>query len=284
MIGEFMLTEQQLKERQLGIGGSDTPIIMGLSSYKTPYQLYLEKTGEIKPDNEMTEAQYFGHKLEPIIREEFALKNNVAVETRGSIVHPEHTFLRGNIDGFIPEWNAVLEIKTASAFMEHELREEEPGPLLYQYLLQAAHYCIVTNADCAYIAVLIGGSRYRQFKYSREKELENKIIETAQMFWEKIQSKTPPEPINQIDLKLMFPKHDPEKTVTVEPPVLEQLTNLNETRFKIKELSQLEEKHKFNIMQFMQDAECLVDGSGNPIVSWKADKRGTRRFLLKGDK
>jgi hypothetical protein len=34
----------------------------------------------------------------------------------------------------------------------------------------------------------------------------------------------------------------------------------------------------------MQDAECLVDETGKPILSWKADKRGSRRFLLKGEK
>jgi putative phage-type endonuclease len=279
-----MLTEQQIKERQLGLGGSDIPIIMGLSSYKTPYQLYLEKTSEITSNTEMTEAQYFGHKQEPMMREEFSTRNNVTVEIRDSLVHPIHDFLRANIDGFIPEWNAVLEVKTASAYMESQLREDDPGPLLYQYLLQVAHYCIVTNADCAYIAVLIGGNQYRQFKYVRDAQLEDRIIQTAKAFWGSVQAKTPPAPINQVDLKLMFPKHSPEKTKIVEPPIVVQLTNLSETRFKIKQLNELEEQHKFTIMQFMQDAECLVDDTGNPIVSWKADKRGSRRFLLKGER
>jgi hypothetical protein len=43
-----------------------------------------------------------------------------------------------------------------------------------------------------------------------------------------------------------------------------------------------EEQYKFNIMQFMQDAECLVDKEGRPIISWKANKRGSRTFLVKG--
>ena len=80
----------------------------------------------------------------------------------------------------------------------------------------------------------------------------------------------------------MYPKHDPEKTLTINNNVAEQLTTLTETRFKIKQLSEVEEKYKFNIMQFMQDAECLTDQSGRPIVSWKANKRGTRTFLMKG--
>jgi len=277
-----MITEQQRAERKLGIGGSDMPIIMGLSTYKTPYQLYLEKIGELTKPDEMTELQYWGHQLEGIVRNEFAKRNNVTVETPDTLVHPFHTFLRANIDGFVPELNAILEVKCSSSFMAHEWGEDGSDVIPLQYLVQVAHYCAVTNADCAYIAVLIGGNDYREFKYVRDMAIENKVIEEARKFWKCVQDRTPPEPINQIDLRLMYPKHDPEKIKTIDTPVAEQLTTLSETRFKIKQLSEIEEKYKFNIMQFMQDAECLVDGEGKPIVSWKANKRGSRTFLLKG--
>lgn len=277
-----MITEQQRKERQLGIGGSDMPIILGLSSYKTPYQLYLEKIGEAAPNEEMTPFQYWGHQLEGVIRDEFAKRNNVAVECPSTVVHPFNEFLRGNVDGYIREWNAVLEVKCSAGFMAHEWGEDGSDVIPMPYLVQVAHYCAVMNADCAYIAVLIGGNDYREFKYTRDLELESKVIDAAKKFWECVQTRTPPEPINQIDLKLMYPKHDPEKTKTIEPEVEQQLTTLVDTRFKIKQLSEIEEKYKFNIMQFMQDAECLTDHSGRPIVSWKANKRGTRTFLMKG--
>jgi putative phage-type endonuclease len=277
-----MITEQQREERKLGIGGSDMPIILGLSSYKTPYQLYLEKTGEVENNGEMTPFQYWGHQLEGVIRDEFAKRNNVVIETPDSLVHPFHDFLRGNVDGFIPEWNAVLEVKCSAGFMAHEWGEDGSDVIPMQYLVQVAHYCAVMNADCTYIAVLIGGNDYREFKYTRDFDLESKIIDAAKKFWECVQTRTPPEPINQVDLKLMYPKHDPEKTKTIAPEVAEQLTTLVDTRFKIKQLSEVEEKYKFNIMQFMQDAEVLVNLNNEPLVSWKANKRGTRTFLMKG--
>lgn len=276
-----MITEQQKQERMLGIGGSDMPIIMGLSSYKTPYQLYLEKTGQVEDTQAENDFQYWGNQLESIIRAEFAKRNNVVVEERETIVHPIYSFLRGNIDGFIPSLNAVLEVKSSSSFIAHQWGEDGSDVIPMQYLLQVAHYCAITNADCAYIAVLIGGNDYREFKYVRDMDIEKKVIEEAAKFWNCVQTRTPPEPINQIDLRLMFPKHNPEKTKKVDTPVYEQLTKLNETRFKIKQLNEVEEQFKFNIMQFMQDAECLVDDSGKPIVSWKSNKRGSRTFLLK---
>lgn len=277
-----MITEQQRIDRRLGIGGSDMPIIMGLSSYKTPYQLYLEKIGEIESSQDMTDSQYWGNNLEAVIRDEFKKRNNVQVQTPDTIVHPFHDFLRANIDGFIPEWNAVLEVKCASSFMANEWGEDGSDVIPMQYIIQVAHYCAVTNADFAYIAVLIGGNDYREFKYKRDISIENRVIEEAKKFWDCVQAKTPPEPSNQYDLRLMFPKHDPEKVKKIESNVIEQLKTLNETRFKIKQLSEIEEKYKFNVMQFMQDAECLVDSEGKPLVSWKANKKGSRTFLLKG--
>ncbi len=277
-----MITEQQLQDRKLGIGGSDMPIILGLSNYKTPYQLYLEKTGELTNNKEESPQQYWGSRLENIIREEFASRNAVIVETPDTLIHPIHDFLRANIDGFVSEWNAVLEVKCSSSFMAQEWGDSGSDIIPMQYLCQVAHYCAVTNADCAYIAVLIGGNDYREYKYMRNAVLEDKIITAATTFWDCVQNKTPPVPVNQTDLRLMYPKHDPAKTVKIVPAIKEQLATLAETRFKIKKFSDVEEQHKFNIMQFMQDAECLVDDNNKPIISWKANKRGSRTFLMKG--
>lgn len=276
-----MITEQQRKERKLGIGGSDMPIIMGLSSYKTPYQLYLEKTGQIDSGQEESQLQYWGNQLEEIIRKEFEKRNNVVVETRETLVHPVLDFMRANIDGFIPGLNAVLEVKCSSSFMASEWGEDGSDVIPMQYLVQVAHYCAVTNADCAYIAVLIGGNDYREFKYERNMALEEKVINAAKRFWDCVQDKTPPDATNQIDLKLMFPRHQPEKIKTIDEPLAEQLTTLTETRFKIKQLSEVEDKYRFNIMQFMEDAEVLVNSNNEPIVSWKSTRNGQRRFVIK---
>lgn len=295
-----MITEKQRQERKLGIGGSDVAIILGLSTYKTPYQLYLEKIGAVESDFNETELQEWGHRIEPIIRIKFAEEHGVRLRAPvedakyaplcdlitydlESQVHPFNEFLRGNLDGFIPELNAIHEIKCSNQFMAAQWGEDGSDVIPMQYLVQVAHYCAVMNADRAYITVLIGGHDYREFIYNRDLALEEKIINAAKTFWDCVQNKTPPAPVNQVDLRLMFPKHNPEKTLTIAPDIKEQLTTLTETKFKIKQLSEVEEQYKFNIMQFMQDAECLVNDEGVPIVSWKANKRGSRTFLMKGN-
>src|SRR6185312_1484725 len=105
-----MITEEQRLARRNSIGGSDMSIILGLSSYKTPYQLYCEKKGIIDNSSEQTQLQYWGNQLEVLIRKEFRKRNRVKVTTpKEVIIHPFYSFLRGNLDGFIPKWNAVFE-------------------------------------------------------------------------------------------------------------------------------------------------------------------------------
>jgi putative phage-type endonuclease len=277
-----MLTIEQLALRKSCIGGSDMPIILGLSSYKTPYQLYLEKISDDVITQEESPQQYWGSQLEGVIREEFAKRNNVEVVESHNVVHPLYDYMRGNLDGYIPSLNAVLEVKCSNQFMAAEWGESYTDVIPLQYIVQVAWYCMLTNADCAYIAVLIGGHDYREYKYQRDFALEEDLIAKAKTFWRCVQLRQPPAPVNQSDLRLMYPKHDPAKTVTIAEPIADQLTTLVETRYKIKELSEVEDQYKFNIMQFMQDAECLVDAEGKPIVTWKANKRGARTFLMKG--
>jgi len=68
--------------------------------------------------------------------------------------------------------------------MAHEWGEDGSDTIPMQYLVQVAHYCATLNADCAYIAVLIGGNQYREFKYTRDLQLEATPNDAAKKFWE----------------------------------------------------------------------------------------------------
>lgn len=278
-----MITDKQREERKLGIGGSDIPIIMGLSPYKTPYQLYLEKSGIIEDNQEINESQYWGNCLEGVIREEFSKRNKISIETPETIIHPFYDFMRANIDGYIPDWDAVLEIKCSSSFKSDDWGTIGTDEIPIQHIIQVAYYCALTNSNVAYIAVLIGGNDYREYKYIRDNELESYIIDSAKSFWKCVQNKTPPNAFNQIDLKLMFPKNKENKNIIATNEIIEQLIELNEIRKNIKSLTEKSNSIKFNIMNFMKDSSYLSDEFGNKIASWKTNKKGSRVFLIKGE-
>jgi putative phage-type endonuclease len=277
-----MINEQQRLERRNGIGGSDMPIILGLSNYKTPYQLYCEKKG-ILDFSEETPLQYWGKQIEVLIRKEFRKRNKVKVETpKEAVVHPFYSFLRGNLDGYIPKWRAVFEAKCSNSFMAKLWGEHGTDTIPMEYLVQVAFYCSVTNADCAHIAVLIGGYDYREYKYTRDLELEQTILNAACAFWDAVKNETPPPATAMVDLKLLYPAHSPNKIKTVDADIKSHLISLSETKQKMKELDDIENDYKFKILSYMEDAECLVDMDGKPLATYKANKKGSRTFLLKG--
>ena len=65
---KLIMTVEEMKDRAAwlrmrsgGIGGSDAAVIAGLSPWKSPYELYLEKTGEAAaPDLSDNERVYWG--------------------------------------------------------------------------------------------------------------------------------------------------------------------------------------------------------------------------------
>jgi putative phage-type endonuclease len=279
-----MLTEQQRKDRNKGIGGSDIAVILGLSNYKTAYQLYLEKKGLIEIEETESQYQYWGSTLEPVIRAEFEKRNLVSIETgMDTKQHPLYPFLRGNLDGWIETSLSVWEAKICSAFMRDKWGEPGTAQIPPEYLVQVAFYCAIVNSADAHISVLIGGNDYREYRYDRDLELEAKIISAACKFWNAVQTDIPPEPVNIDDLKLMWPNSDSEKSKAVNLEILEHVTNLVNIKSKIKELEEFETDARFNIMRYMEDVEVLTSAEGTPLATLKTNKKGVRTLILKGN-
>lgn len=276
-----MLTEEQCAKRQNGIGASDTPIIMGYSSYKTPYQLYLEKTGIIEPDEEITEQQYWGNALEPVIIKRFAEENNVEISFPDTVYHSDYPFIFANLDGWIESEKAVVEAKSANSFQRKEWDMALTDGIPLVYLIQIAKQCAITDASRGYCAVLIGGMEYKQFVYERDKELETVILQADIDFWECVQHRQEPPPLNTSDCRLKFPTPSPDKIVQATFKTDHALKALTDHKTKIKELQEHEEFQKMQLMSHMGDAEYLMGHEGELLATWKATKKGTRVFNIK---
>jgi putative phage-type endonuclease len=279
-----MITKQQLDERKGYLGGSDMPIIMGLSKFMTPYQLYLQKLGLLEQSQEENEYQYWGNIMEPIIRSEFERRNSVSVyETCKTHVHPLFEFVQGHFDGEIDDYKSIFEAKTCSAFASQEWGEEDTAQVPIQYIIQVATYCSIKNWPSAHIAVLIGGNTYKQYKYTRDLDLESRILDSACSFWDAVESKESDniKLINIDDLKLRYTKHIQGKSAQVNEIILEKLSKMNDVKSKLKELKEIEEQSKFEIMEYMKDCESIIDESEKVLCTWKTNKSGNRTFLLK---
>jgi len=268
-----MNKEHWLAERRKGIGGSDAAAALGLSQYKTPYQLYLDKIGET-PDQEDNEAMLWGRALEPVIRQQYAERTGRTVLMPKSILrHDKHNFMLANIDGYT-DGGRLLEIKTTRTAKGWGEPDTDEIPDIYG--MQIQHYLIVTGLVVADVAVLIGGSDYRQYVVEADKELQELIIEGEADFWRHVENREPPEPVSYSDVVARYGRHSEAREIEADDDVLGDLGGLHNVRREIKELQKTEESFKTSIMKAMGDADTLTY-RGERLVTWKASK-GASRF------
>lgn len=100
------------EDREKYIGGSDIPIIMGISPFKTRWQLVQEKAGLIKDEFEGNEYTEYGNIMEPKIRD------FINESEKDKFVEGKH--INGNIRCHTDGENktTILEIKTTSDIHE----------------------------------------------------------------------------------------------------------------------------------------------------------------------
>lgn len=175
--------EEWLKYRTGGIGGSDVSIIAGINPFKSVHQLWLEKTGQVEPEQTESEYAHFGTLLEPIVRKEFTARTGIKVRQKHMLLQStEYPFMYADLDGVINEDGelAIFEAKTASQYKMDTWEEEVPAG----YILQVQHYMAVTGAKKTYIAALVGGNHFVYHVVERDEVMIAKIIAMEKYFWE----------------------------------------------------------------------------------------------------
>lgn len=177
-------SEEWLLNRKYGIGGSDVASILGISKYKTAYELYMEKKGSTvqKITNEAIER---GNRMEsPLIDLFFAkYQNYQKVDTKNiSLKSKKFDFMNANLDSaFFDEagHKCILEIKTTTIrtkemrkewgyYDEYEERYIERVP--QQYYCQILHYLIVTGFDKAVVYA------HLDYAYRDDSEIVTRVV------------------------------------------------------------------------------------------------------------
>lgn len=229
--------DKWLETRKLGIGGSDIAAILGQNSHKCSLEVWEDKvngSSEFK-GNRFT---HFGHKLEPVVAEEFSERfPEFLVTELDRTLKKNHSL--ANIDRLL--WHpskgyGVLECKTTSTYNAKAWEGEE---VPQEYYCQVMHYLAVTGLQYAYIACLIGGNDFREFYIARnEKECQH-ILNSCEKFWDTyISPKILPPP----DGTSAYTEYQKKKAEALENKIeiqidpIDSLNKYDEISLKIKEL------------------------------------------------
>lgn len=269
--------EEWLRERKTYIGGSDIAAIMGLSTFRTAVDIYLDKiTPEVineKKDEDIAKAAHWGTLLEEIIASEYSKVKGVSVRVQdGPIRHPRFNFLAANIDRWADDGKYILECKTAHFMKKHEWEEETTDQIPEGYLVQAAYYSAICNVPKVDIAVLIGGQDFRIYTYEKDEEFENKLIKLAYNFWNEyvVPRKSPPAK-TLYDAGILYPTSNGTRVIA-DTEIIDKVMHLKQLKMQEDVLSEEIKQVQLSIKNYMQDNEILTDTGDNALVTWKSSK------------
>ena len=275
-----MLTDEQIEQRLSYLTGSDAGTICGVNPYQTAVELWQLKTRRaVQKDISDKPAVKAGNMLEDAVAQWFAHERGVKLTTCPDfIIHPTIPFLGGNVDRFIQDDNALLECKTTQSdkgwgagYLEGD------NTIPDHYLCQVIHYCAISNANCAYIAVLIRGIDFRWFKYERNLALEKKVIDRLTDFWiNHIVGDHAPEPQTAYDVLTLRPDVT-DVTAVADADISETIATLKETKTIIKGLEDTQKKLQDLLCVFMREKQVLVEANGKVAATWK-ERQGSKRF------
>jgi len=276
-----MLINQDFSlDRSQYLGGSDIGAILGLSRFRSPLEVWMEKTGkEVKKLDSL--PLRFGSFAESFVASEYSRSTGFDLIHDESIyVHPEYSFISAHIDRFVLEDSSsptrILECKTANPFSLGDWGEVGTDQVPLTYLCQCLWYMAITNINRVDLAVLFGNSDFRIYEINRDLELESTILQKASFFWNTyVLHDDPPPAMSEEDCQTLFSKGDPAKSVEAHSETLELRKRLallnNEIDTREDEISAI----KQNIMTLMGEAETLTY-QGKVIATWKAPKPSYR--------
>lgn len=257
--------------RRSGIGGSDAPAVMGLSKWRTPFEVYLAKRGESR-ESDVSPAMHWGNRLEPVIREEYANATGRVVKVPTTILrHPQHDWMIGSIDG-VTEDNRLLEIKTTRS--ADGWGEEGTDEIPEAYLVQVQHYLTVTGLSIADVAVLIGGSDFRLYEVAADPELQSILQQTEAAFWGRVVRGEPPDPVSLSDARLRW-KVSNARCVQASEDVASAVARLVSVKAALKDGEAEAERLQALICAAMGEADTLAEDD-YILCTWKSAKPANR--------
>lgn len=182
-----MNNEEWHQWRRGGIGSSDAAVIMGVSPWRTPKQLWEEKVhgSGAQLDNS---AMMRGRELEPVARTWFENTMNVTVFPQNKM-HAENNWIRASLDGIDLENKILVEIKCPNKD-DHATAMGKKVP--EKYWPQVQHQLLVTGLDGMYY-VSFNGSDGAIVEVARDNDYIASLLEEEQKFWDLVLSKKAPE-------------------------------------------------------------------------------------------
>lgn len=264
-------------DRSTYLGGSDVAPILGISPWRTPLDVYLDK---IQPRKEETDPGRLkvlnrGKRMEPYVIDLLAEETGLDIIRRGErYLDPDLDFIAAEIDAEAATGENI-EIKTVSPFKAREWGEEQSDEIPLHYAAQAMHGMMVTSREVCVFGVLIGGDDFRVYRIERDDVTIDAIRQKEIEFWSRIQARQAPEPSTVSDVFRLFGTKDSGLAVEASESLQADVIALKSLKDDAKRLGAQIDLREERIKLHMADASILTM-NGKPVLTWK--EQASKRF------
>jgi putative phage-type endonuclease len=254
-----------LEGRRLGMGGSDSPAILGLDPWRSPLDIWRSKVEPAPPTADEIFLFKLGHLLEPVIAGLYTeeTERECFSPVPEIVQHLKFPEIIGSPDRLAPKDGRVIELKS-----EHQFADKfgDPGSdqVPDHYILQAAHYMAVTDLDRCDVAVLHGGFRFAIYQLRRDLDLERSMIEQLREWWNAYVVKKVEPPL---DASESWGNYLATKYPFNRGPVLKVDENSNPALMR----------HVFNVLNYgdlIRDSKTKLTGAQSEVKAFLAENDG----------
>ena len=277
------------EQRRAGIGGSDIAAIVGLSPYKTSFDLWAEKTNQVSrpaPNKRMRMGKLLEQAIATGYIELSGNPENLTVvwddQTRA---HPEHPWMLATPDahvhaiqrelsGLYPFPICGLDCKNVALDQAHRWGPAGTDEVPQEIVLQFQWYMEFENIDRWDAAMLLGGNDLRIYTVPRDKEIGAFLVDQGERWWKRhIIEGVQPEIGASEGARRFLRERFPRNVKNLRQATAEEITLIRAYSWASKTLKIAEEDHETagNMLKLaIGDADGLTFDGGT--ITWRKDK------------
>lgn len=170
-------------DRRTGIAATDAAPILGVSPFKSPAEVWLEKKKPHLVDFKESKVMYWGIRHEQTIAEEYTKVTGVNLVSTGLIRNKNLNWIMCSPDRLLDGRKKGVELKTADSRSAYSWGPAGTDMIPQHYLIQVQHSMMATNFDEWDVAALIGGNDFRIYHIFRDQELMRILFQQEKEFY-----------------------------------------------------------------------------------------------------
>ena len=278
-------------DRRTYLGGSDVAAVLGISPWRTAYEVWLQKRAPDPPvPQPPTPVQKRGQRLEPVILQMLidesqegheGLPPLLVVNRNERYRHPTYDFLAAEIDAeavidtMAVQYPVNIEIKSANPRWSRAWGESGTDEIPLHYAAQVIHGLAVTGRRKCIVGALIGIDDFRWYIIEPDDAVVDGVVRMECDFWfnHVLMGESPPlRTLADVDAAYATDIGD---TMLADSLTVGDIESLHELRAHIDDLSKDADELELRIKKAMGSHAALVDETGRRLATWKTSTRTT---------